>query len=39
MNRGAEVPHWPINNTENTQGITLAVFPKKNNNVDIKAEP
>jgi hypothetical protein len=40
MNRGAEVPYWPVNNTENTQGITLVVFPKKKlNNVDINAEP
>ena len=38
MNMGAEVMYWPINNTENTQGITLVVFPKKPNNVDINAE-
>jgi hypothetical protein len=39
MNKGAEVPHWPINNINNTQSITLVVFPRKNNKVDIKAEP
>jgi hypothetical protein len=30
--RGAEVPHRPINNIENAQGITLAIS-------DIKIEP
>jgi hypothetical protein len=29
MNRGAEVPYWPVNNTENMQGITLVVLPQK----------
>jgi hypothetical protein len=36
MNRGAEASY---NNTENTQGITLVVFPINPNNADIKTEP
>jgi hypothetical protein len=30
MNKGAEVPYWPVNNTENTRSITLKVSPQKN---------
>jgi hypothetical protein len=29
MNKGAKVPHRPINNTQSTQGITLAFFPNQ----------
>jgi hypothetical protein len=36
MNRGAKASS---NNTENTQGITLVVFPINPRNADIKTEP